>query len=180
MWNWLLIQKWRWARKRPKGMGMLSLTDDYQFKDCMDEVVSRSRTSGRNLRFSKRWMSCSLSVWQYLQKSFLKAGYPSYKAQQIWGESPGAHDSNLLRGSPDCRMMDWSVPILISSWSGTGTVIVPRESFFCIAMWLPRPRTSMKPCVAKVEHTSFAREDSKFTQMPPRLGLRKSHHEDVV
>lgn len=26
----------------------------------------------------------------------------------------------------------------------------------------------------------FARKDSKLTQMPPRLGLQKSHHEDVV
>jgi hypothetical protein len=32
--------------------------------------------------------------------------------------------SNGERGNCDCRMMDISVPIQSSAWSGTGTVIV--------------------------------------------------------
>jgi hypothetical protein len=34
------------------------------------------------------------------------------------------YDSNSLRGNPDCRIMDCIVPMRISSWFGTGTVIV--------------------------------------------------------
>jgi len=33
-------------------------------------------------------------------------------------------DSNSRRTKPDCRMMDISVPVRSSPWSGTGTVIV--------------------------------------------------------
>ena len=54
--------------------------------------------------------------------------------------------SNSRRGVPDCRMIDWSVPIFSSAWSGTGTVIVPSTRIFCITIWLPRRRTSANPC----------------------------------
>ena len=40
--------------------------------------------------------------------------------------------SNSLRGSSDWRMIDCNVPILISGWSGTGTVMVRSSTFFCI------------------------------------------------
>lgn len=65
------------------------------------------------------------------------------------------HDSNSVRGIPDCRMMDCKVPILISRWSGTGTVMVPIDCFFCITIWLPLLRTSLKPCFYKIAHTSL-------------------------
>ena len=42
------------------------------------------------------------------------------------------YDSNSLRGTADCLMIDWSVPMRISEWFGTGTVIVDSESFFCM------------------------------------------------
>lgn len=42
-------------------------------------------------------------------------------------------------------MMEERVPILISSWSGTGTVTVLFEDRFCITTWLPRRLTSRKP-----------------------------------
>ncbi len=65
------------------------------------------------------------------------------------------HDSNSVRGIPDCRMMDCKVPILISRCSGTGTVMVPIDCFFCITIWLPRLRTSLNPCFSKIVHTSL-------------------------
>lgn len=61
--------------------------------------------------------------------------------------------SALLR--PDCRMMDRRVPVRISLWSGTGTVLVAFPSFFCMTMWLPRRRTSTKPRPARIAQTSL-------------------------
>ena len=49
--------------------------------------------------------------------------------------------SNAERGTPDWRMIAISVPVRSSRRSGTGTVIVPSASVFCIAMWLPRRLT---------------------------------------
>ena len=42
-------------------------------------------------------------------------------------------------------MIDWSVPIFNSSWSGTGTVMVESVRRFCMTTWLPRWRTITKP-----------------------------------
>jgi len=44
---------------------------------------------------------------------------------------PDAHSNSDL-ANPDCRMMADSVPILISLWSGTGTVTVLFPAFFCM------------------------------------------------
>jgi len=33
--------------------------------------------------------------------------------------------------------------------------MVPWESFFCMTIWLPRRRTSKKPCLERMEHTSL-------------------------
>jgi hypothetical protein len=33
--------------------------------------------------------------------------------------------------------------------------MVPTDNFFCITMWLPRRRTSSKPCLARMERTSL-------------------------
>jgi len=41
-------------------------------------------------------------------------------------------DSKKVRATPDWRMMESSVPILISACIGTGTVTVPLSVFFCI------------------------------------------------
>jgi hypothetical protein len=59
-----------------------------------------------------------------------------YSCGQSQGRSPGyfRYDSNSLRGIADCLMIDWSVPVRISGWFGTGTVIVDSESFFCMMM----------------------------------------------
>ena len=51
-------------------------------------------------------------------------------------------------------MIDLSVPIRSSLWSGTGTVTVVPASDFCITMWLPRRRTSTNPFSANSPHTS--------------------------
>src|SRR5215211_2398411 len=51
-------------------------------------------------------------------------------------------------------MIDWSVPMRISLWSGTGTVIVESAVFFCMTTWLPRRRTSRNPCVASSAQSS--------------------------
>jgi hypothetical protein len=41
-----------------------------------------------------------------------------------------------------------------SGWRGTGTVTVPSSVRFCIATWLPRWRTSTKPCLERMAQTS--------------------------
>ena len=51
-------------------------------------------------------------------------------------------------------MIDFSVPARNSRWSGTGTVIVPSASDFCIAMWLPRLLASTKPWAERIRQTS--------------------------
>jgi len=62
--------------------------------------------------------------------------------------------SNSIRGIPDCRIIDWSVPILITLWLGTGTVIVLDPILFCIIIWLPFWRILEKPCIFKILQTS--------------------------
>ncbi len=52
-------------------------------------------------------------------------------------------------------MIDNSVPVRSSLWSGTGTVRVVLASDFCIIMWLLRRRTSVKPCCASIPQTSW-------------------------
>jgi len=56
------------------------------------------------------------------RKNSDKAGSSNFRV--IEG-SQSFYDSNSLRDNPDCRMIDCKVPILISSWFGIGTVIVP-------------------------------------------------------
>src|SRR5262245_50762199 len=51
-------------------------------------------------------------------------------------------------------MIDCRVPMASSRWSGTGTVMVPDSIRCCMTMWLPRLRTSTKPCVSRIRHTS--------------------------
>ena len=67
------------------------------------------------------------------------------------GQAP---TSNSERGRRDWRMIDIRVPTRSSRWSGTGTVSVPSASAFCMAMWLPRRRTSTKPWAAKMRQAS--------------------------
>lgn len=52
-------------------------------------------------------------------------------------------------------MIDWSVPIRSSGWSGTGTVTVVCGSLLCITMWLPRRCTSTNPCRTRIAQTSL-------------------------
>ena len=61
----------------------------------------------------------------------------------------GVYDSNSPLEMPDCRIIDWSVPIRSSVWLGTGTVTVVSGSCFCITIWLPRCRISTNPCRAR-------------------------------
>jgi len=55
----------------------------------------------------------------------------------------------------------FSVPILISSWLGTGTVIVEDWIFLCITMWLPLSLSSIRNSRLKIR-------DSKQTSWPER------------
>jgi hypothetical protein len=50
-------------------------------------------------------------------------------------------------------MIDMSVPIRSSEWSGTGTVIVLFSVFRCITTWLPLRRTSENPWRDKMAQT---------------------------
>ena len=61
----------------------------------------------------------------------------------------------MEREIPDCRTIDWSVPIRSSEWSGTGIVMVDSGIRFCITIWLPRRRTSLKPCCSSKRQTSL-------------------------
>jgi hypothetical protein len=45
-----------------------------------------------------------------------------------------AYLSNSLVGNCDWRMIDLSVPRLISAWLGTGTVMVEPGILFCMTM----------------------------------------------
>jgi hypothetical protein len=51
-------------------------------------------------------------------------------------------------------MIDRSVPIRSSLWSGMGTVIVPPAVAFCMTMWLLRCRTRANPCRLRIAHAS--------------------------
>ena len=51
-------------------------------------------------------------------------------------------------------MIDINVPVRNALWSDTGTVVVSPPSTLCISMWLPRRRTSAKPCLARIAQTS--------------------------
>jgi hypothetical protein len=62
--------------------------------------------------------------------------------------------------------VEFADPFLIA----TGTVIVPWESFFCITMCLPRRRTSMNPCLAKMEHTSWPERTRSLLNCHLNLG----------
>ena len=55
------------------------------------------------------------------------------------------HASKMLRGKPDCRIMERNVPLRISLWFGTGTVNVDDSIFFCIMKWLPLWRICTNP-----------------------------------
>lgn len=52
-------------------------------------------------------------------------------------------------------MIDISVPIFSSLWSGTGTVIVLSDSTFCMMTWLLLRRTSANPCCASISQASL-------------------------
>ena len=52
-------------------------------------------------------------------------------------------------------MIDWRVPIFISSCSGTGTVTVRPSTSFCMATWLPRCRAVENPCCSKSRMSSL-------------------------
>lgn len=83
----------------------------------------------------------------------------------------GDYSSNSLRGTPDCRMMERSVPFFNSLWSGTGTVVVPPSSFArCITMWLPRRRTSAKPCRSSMAQTSLPDKTRSLPKGNLKLG----------
>ncbi|MBI2219300.1 MAG: NAD(P)-binding domain-containing protein [Candidatus Rokubacteria bacterium] len=77
------------------------------------------------------------------------------------------HPENLKelaeRLGPRARMIDSNVPVLSSGWSGTGTVVVPSAVRRCITTWLPRRRTSTKPCHSRMRHTSRPDTDAKST-----------------
>src|SRR5690242_11127026 len=68
-------------------------------------------------------------------------------------------------------MIDLRVPILTSSWSGTGTVVVFPAWIRCIRMWLPRRQTSTNPCNARIRQTS--RPD--ITRSLPNCDLNLSY-----
>src|SRR3989344_3795487 len=51
-------------------------------------------------------------------------------------------------------MIESSVPILSSGWSGMGTVTVPASVLRYMTTWLPRWRTSTKPCLPRIRQTS--------------------------
>jgi len=50
-------------------------------------------------------------------------------------------------------MIESSVPVRNSSWSGTGTVRVEPSSRSCITTWLPRRRTSTNPLSPRMRQT---------------------------
>jgi len=57
-------------------------------------------------------------------------------------------------GRPDCLIIDRSVPVLNSRWSGMGTVLVPPGMDCCILMWLPRRLIWTNPCPAMMSQTA--------------------------
>ena len=81
-----------------------------------------------------------------------------------------SHSSNSPRGMQDCRMIERSVPILSSLWSGTGTVVVPEDVFCCITMWLPRFRTLWKPWRSSITHTCLPESTRSLANRNLKLG----------
>jgi hypothetical protein len=61
-------------------------------------------------------------------------------------------------------------PIRISSWLGTGTVMVLVDNLFCITIWLPRRRTSSKPCFARIAQTCLPERIFSLTNRHLNLG----------
>ena len=54
-------------------------------------------------------------------------------------QRPSGHQlSNNARDRPHWRMIEASVPVLIASSLGTGTVVVLSSRCLCMMMWLPR------------------------------------------
>ena len=53
--------------------------------------------------------------------------------------------SNSDRDNPDCLIIDITVPVLNSLWSGIGMVVVLPVSTLCMIIWLPLRRTSVNP-----------------------------------
>ena len=51
--------------------------------------------------------------------------------------NPKGHSFKERPARPDCRIIDISVPVRSSPWSGTGTVVVSPPSTLCIIMWPP-------------------------------------------
>ncbi len=72
------------------------------------------------------------------------------------------HASNSLRGSSDCRIIVCKVPIRISAWLATGTVMVRLGNRSCMMMWLPRCRTSVNPCWDRIAHTALPERTSSL------------------
>src|SRR3989304_3366712 len=58
--------------------------------------------------------------------------------------------SNIGRDSPDCLIIPNNVPVLNSSCSGTGMVIVEFPLFFCMMIWLPFCLTFSNPCSERI------------------------------
>ena len=54
------------------------------------------------------------------------------EADSAGSGSVGCQDSNSVRAMPLCRMIERSVPMASSEWSGTGTVTVPASVLCCI------------------------------------------------
>lgn len=54
------------------------------------------------------------------------------EADAAEGGLVGCQDSNSVRAIPLCRMIERSVPMASSGWSGTGTVAVPASVRRCI------------------------------------------------
>lgn len=105
------------------------------------------------LRYHDRY-----SFVNYIEIILMPNGKISRECNESAGVSGWAKNiyaSNSLRGNSDCRIMDCKVPIRISAWLGTGTVMVRLGNRRCITIWLPRCRISMNPCRDKIAHTSL-------------------------
>lgn len=99
------------------------------------------------------------------------AGWTSPSAGTAFSLHHWASDG--VREARLCRMMESRVPMAISRWSGTGTVIVPDSVRCCITMWLPRCRTSLKPWPQRIWQTS--RPDRTRSLATRRFESRHEH-----
>ncbi len=70
--------------------------------------------------------------------------------------------SNIERDNPDCLIIPNKVPVLNSSCSGTGTVIVEPPTFFCMMIWLPFCLTFSNPCSERILQTSLPESTRSF------------------